>query len=198
MAQHSAGGEQLLDVAARLFYAEGIGAIGVDRVAAESGISKPTLYAQFGSKAGLIAAVLDRRRARRERAITEYLDAADANGGSRVLALFDWFASRHAEPRFRGCPFTNAAVELPDPDHPARQVISAYKAWLRQTLADLAEADDLPDPQWWGSALTLLIDGANARVVVAGDTTAIIDARSVAARLISAARNDATHEGEAL
>jgi hypothetical protein len=54
-------------------------------------------------------------------------------------------------------------------------------------LTDLAEEDGLPDPPWWGSTLALLIDGANARVVTTGDTTAIQDARRTAAALIAAA-----------
>lgn len=183
----SPGGERLLETATRLFYAEGIGAIGVDRVVAESGVSKPTLYAQFGSKADLVAAVLDRRREERERAVTAHLDQLPDDGSSRVLALFDWFAAGHAKPGFRGCPFTNAAAELPDPGHPARAVITTYKTWLREQLADLAEADGLIDPAWWGSTLELLVDGANARVITTGDTTAMTHARGTAAAMIAAA-----------
>jgi hypothetical protein len=58
---------------------------------------------------------------------------------------------------------------------------------MRQLLAGLAESDGLPDPDWWGSALMLLIDGANARVITTGETTAIIDARRTATALIAAA-----------
>lgn len=181
-------GERILEVASRLFYSQGIGAIGVDRVVEESGVSKPTLYAQFGSKAGLVAAVLERRRADRERTITEHLDSLPADTDSRVLALFDWFAVGHQKPGFRGCPFTNAAAELPDPEHPARAVIATYKDWMRGLFASLAEADGLADPQRWGSSLMLLLDGANARVITTGDTAAILDARRVAADMIAAAR----------
>ena len=182
-----ASGERILDVASRLFYAEGIGAIGVDRVTEESGVSKPTLYAQFGSKADLVAAVLDRRRQQRQTALTAYLDQLSPDAGSRVLALFDWLAVAHAKPDFRGCPFTNAAAELPDQQHPARAVIAAYKIWMRDTLDDLAAADGLPATTPWGSALMLLIDGANARVITTGERTAIVDARRTAEALIGAA-----------
>ncbi|MDN6137054.1 TetR/AcrR family transcriptional regulator [Corynebacterium sp.] len=116
--EYSASGERLLEIASQLFYAEGIGAIGVDRVAEEAGISKPTLYAQFKDKAGLAAAVLQRRRETRERTITAYLDALPEGEPSKVLALFDFFIQGHAKPGFRGCPFTNAAAELPDSTHP--------------------------------------------------------------------------------
>jgi AcrR family transcriptional regulator len=188
--------ERLLLVASRLFYAEGIGAIGVDRVVAESGISKPTLYSHYGSKAGLVAAVLARRREDRERAISGHLASLGDAEGSRVLALFDWFALGHVKPGFRGCPFTNAAAELPDPDHPARAVIAGYKDWMRGLFAELAASDGLPDPDRWGSSLMLLLDGANARVITTGDTSAIADARSTAAALIAAAHTHPTQSEE--
>ncbi|SMY01999.1 TetR/AcrR family transcriptional regulator [Brevibacterium antiquum] len=185
--KYSTSGERVLDVASRLFYAEGIGAIGVDRIVEESGVSKPTLYTQFKSKAGLIAAVLERRHQDRAVTITAYLHALPPETESWVLAFFDWFARSHAKPGFRGCPFTNAAAELPDPDHPARQVIADYKTWTRQMLTDLADRDGLPEPQWWGSTLMFLIDGANARVITISDTAAILDARNIAASMIAAA-----------
>ena len=175
-----------MEIASQLFYAEGIGAIGVDRVAEEAGISKPTLYAQFKNKAGLAAAVLQRRRETRERTITAYLDALPEGEPSKVLALFDFFIQGHAKPGFRGCPFTNAAAELPDSTHPARVVISDYKAWMRNLLTELAEADGLDNPAWWGSTLMLLIDGANARVITTGDKSSMKDARQSAAAMLQA------------
>ena len=57
MGEMSEAGERLLETAIELFYAEGIGAVGVDTLVERAGVSKPTLYAQFGSKAGLVAAV---------------------------------------------------------------------------------------------------------------------------------------------
>ncbi len=181
----SPAGQRLLETAAEIFYTEGIRATGVDSLTERAGVSKPTLYSQFGSKENLVAAVLDQRRVRRQEALTAYLGQASESGAGRLLAVFDWLASGHSREGFRGCPFTNAAVELPDPRHPARTVISAYKGWLRDTLAELATEARLDQPDELADALLLLIDGANARVVVTGDTTAMRRARAVAARLIS-------------
>lgn len=183
---YSTGGEKILKTATRLFYAEGIGAIGVDRVAAESGVSKPTLYAQFGTKAGLVAAVLQRRSDTRRADFAAYLDDLPADTGSRVLALFDRFVHGHAQPGFRGCPFTNAAAELPDPEHPARAVIAGYKTWMRQLLVESATVDGLSDPEAAGNLFAFLVDGANVRVITTGDTTAMAQARQAAARYIRA------------
>ncbi|MEV0400219.1 TetR/AcrR family transcriptional regulator [Actinoallomurus sp. NPDC050550] len=180
----SPGGRRLLDVAAEVFYAEGIRATGVDTLVERAGVSKPTLYAQFGSKENLVAAVLDQRRRRRQEVLTSFLAQSDAQGVDRILAVFDWLAQGHGREGFRGCPFTNAAVELPDPAHPARTVIASYKDWLRETLTSLARQAGAPDPEELGFALLMLIDGANARVVVAGDRTAMRRARAAAARLM--------------
>jgi hypothetical protein len=78
-------------------------------------------------------------------------------------------------------------VWVPDPDHPARRVISAYKDWLRATLAELAAAAGLDRPDELADALQLLIDGANARVVVSGDRTAMLRAKAAATRLVKGA-----------
>lgn len=180
----SSAGMRLLEVATEVFYAEGIRATGVDSLVERAGVSKPTLYSQFGSKENLVAAVLDRRRVQRQQALTEFLDRADTTGTQRLLGVFDWLAAGHRRDGFRGCPFTNAAVELPSPDHPARKVISVYKDWLRHILADLAEQAGVDHPQEVGNALLLLIDGANARVVVTGDRTAMNQAKKAAARLV--------------
>ncbi|MFC4011243.1 TetR/AcrR family transcriptional regulator [Nonomuraea purpurea] len=183
----SPGGRRLLEVATDVFYAEGIRATGVDTLVERAGVSKPTLYAQFGSKENLVAAVLDRRRAARQAALTAYLADRGAGGGPAVLAVFDWLAQGHGREGFRGCAFTNAAVELPDPGHPARAVISAYKSWLRRTFTTLAEQAGVAAPDVVGDALLLLVDGANARVVVDDDRTAMLRAKAAAARLIGVA-----------
>jgi AcrR family transcriptional regulator len=182
------GGEKLLRTATEVFYAEGIRATGVDTLVARAGVSKPTLYAQFGSKEGLVAAVLERRRRDRQQQLTAFLTGSSTIGEQRLLAVFDWLAQGHGRSGFRGCPFTNAAVELPDPTHPARAVIAEYKNWLRDTMAALAAEAGLSEPKELGSDLLLLVDGANARVLVADDRTAMRRARSAAARLISCAR----------
>lgn len=194
MANLSPAGQRLLDVAAEVFYTDGIRATGVDTLAERAGVSKPVLYAQFGSKENLVAAVLDQRRVRREEALAAYLDEVSESGVGRLLAVFDWLASGHGREGFRGCPFSNAAVELPDPGHPARRVILAYKGWLRDTLAELAGQAELDQPGEVADALLLLIDGANVRVVVTGDTTAMHRAKAAAERLISMA-NQTSHAG---
>src|SRR5579875_3011870 len=113
--------ERLVDVASRLFYAEGIRAVGVDRVIAEAGVAKATLYAHFASKDELVAAYLERQSAWWAAAVD---GRADPRGGllARVLTPFDVLAERAASPGYRGCPFINAAAEFPGSGPVADQI----------------------------------------------------------------------------
>lgn len=43
------------------------------------------------------------------------------------------------------------------------------------------------NPDWWGPTLMLLIDGANARVITTGETTALDDARKTAELMVASA-----------
>ncbi len=162
--------DRLLDSASELFYRRGITATGVDAVVAAAGVSKPTLYAHFGSKEGLLAAVLKRRHAARAASLQAWVDAASPNPRARLLAVFDWLGEFYLTDGARGCAFLNAAAETPDVDDPARIAAREHKQWTREYLAELAAAAGLADAERLGSQLLLLIDGASARMVVDGGT----------------------------
>jgi AcrR family transcriptional regulator len=182
--RYSPSGERVLGVATDVFYRQGIRSTSMDSVVARSGVSKPTVYVQFGSKRELVAAVLQRRYEQRREALRQFLSDQSGSPAEQLLAVFDWLARTHSKKGFRGCPFTNAAVELPEPDHPARVVISEYKRWLRGTFTELARQAGRADAGELGLALLMLVDGANARMVVDGDRTAIHAAKKIAAQLL--------------
>ncbi|MFC7583837.1 TetR/AcrR family transcriptional regulator [Nonomuraea antimicrobica] len=70
----------ILDTATRLLYERGLDGIGVAELCAAVGASKETLYRHFGSKDGLVLAVLE---ARSDRVVRWLRDAADAAGRTR-------------------------------------------------------------------------------------------------------------------
>src|SRR5580658_8984865 len=111
--------ERILQTADRLFYFQGIRAIGVDTIAAEIGISKRTLYNYFPSKDALIEAYLSRR--------SVPLEASDRPPAEQILGWFDRLESWSASQEFRGCPFVNAIAELGEASHATSRIAVDFK-----------------------------------------------------------------------
>ncbi len=151
---------RVLDAAERLFYHEGIRATGVEAVAQAAGVAKISLYRAFGTKDELIVAYLQRRRA----AYWEQWDALASqpdDPAGRLLAVIDHIADRAATPGYRGCPFTNCAIEFPDPAAPPNVLAATVKAEVRQRLTTMCAS--LSDrPASLADALFLLIEGTYA------------------------------------
>jgi AcrR family transcriptional regulator len=171
--------ERILDTTDRLFYRQGIRAVGVDTIAAETGISKRTLYNHFPSKDELIVAYLTRR--------FRPISASDAPPAEQVFAEFDRLERNVASRGFRGCPFVNAVAELGEPTHAARNIAVAFKeqrrVWFREMLTRLRAED----PDGLATQLSLLVDGAIAAALVRGDPTMARAAREAARKLLIAA-----------
>lgn len=128
--------DQLLNTAENLFYREGYHATGIDRILAEAGVAKMTLYKHFKSKDELILAVLD---ARHELMLTRLRErAARLPPREALLGIFDGLHGMiHGNDAFCGCLFINAAAEYHDRDHPIHRRSSAYKAELLDYLREL-------------------------------------------------------------
>src|SRR5947209_13958476 len=95
--------QRILDTAAKLFYRDGINATGVERLAAESSVSKRTLYQHFPSKTAVVEEYL---RSIEDR-VANPQQGADLAPRERLLAVFQAPTSRGGP--LRGCPFHNAA-----------------------------------------------------------------------------------------
>src|SRR5437660_1647306 len=91
--------ERLLDAAEELFYAEGVRAVGVERILAESGVGRASFYRHFASKDDLVVAVLRRRDQAWRAWLAERVDAL----GGKPLDVFAALAERFACADFRGC-----------------------------------------------------------------------------------------------
>ena len=152
--------ERILAVAADLFYRHGIRAVGVESIAEAAGTNKMTLYRHFASKDELVAAYL-RRLA--DKASSSWDTLAAEHPGNPRAQLRGWLqnqAAHVASGKERGCALANAAVELPEKDHPARRVIEAFKTAQRQRIIDLCTAAELAQPEMLADELFLLLEGA--------------------------------------
>src|SRR5919202_5437058 len=139
--------ERILDTAYELFSRHGTRAVGVDRIIAECGIAKMTLYRNFPSKDDLILAFLE---CRDERWTREWLQAeAQRRGASpaeRLLAIFDTFEGWFARDDFEGCSFINVMLEIDDCNDPVREASVRHLADIRTFVAGLAAEAGIDDP----------------------------------------------------
>lgn len=152
--------DKILDAARDLFYRSGIRAIGVEEVVRHAGVTKPSLYRSFSSKDELAASYLRRYDrdfwAQFERSVAAFPGDARA----QILHFLEGVGRRSQKPRYRGCGMTNAAVEYPEPDHPARLVSEENKKELRRRLRAMAADMGARAPDDLGDGLLLLIEGA--------------------------------------
>lgn len=174
--------ERLLDTADRLFYKEGVRAVGIDRVLAEAGAAKASLYSHFGCKDDLVAAHVERRAAAAREQIEAFV--ADTPPAERALRFFDWVVMWTKSPGFRGCPLQHVVTELSDPGHPARAVVAAQREWIRGKFLEWAKAAGVAHPANVAGGLVVLFDGAVAASEHDGPQRAR-DARWMAGQLMS-------------
>jgi AcrR family transcriptional regulator len=173
--------ERLVKAASRLFYYEGVRAIGVERLIAEAGVTKTTFYRHFASKDDLVVAYL-RTKDTYYREVAEPL-AAEHPPAEAIDQIFEAIAEHARERGFRGSPLMNAAAEYPDASHPVRQVVASHRNWLRTLFGDLLARLGHPDPESAAGALLMLYDGAMAAGYL-DDTTAAHKTLLDAVRLI--------------
>src|SRR5438034_4691683 len=167
--------DRILETADRLFYLQGIRAIGVDTIAAEIGISKRTLYNHFPSKDALISAYLARRFVQPQ--------PSDKPPAEQILGTFDRLERGFASKGFRGCPFVNAVAELGAEDKSVKKIAIAFKESRRLWFRDLLKQLDVADPEPLATQLALLLDGSIAQDLVRDDP-AMARAAKAAAKVL--------------
>ncbi len=178
----------ILKAATDLLYQHGLDGVGVAELCARLGVSKETLYRHFGSKQGLIEAVLQARSDR----VTGWLRAAASAAGDQpaeqLAAVFDALGCWYAEPGFRGCAIVNAATQ----HHagPARAVAARHLQRHLELLTGIAARAGAADPTTLGRQLLMLVEGATVVADHHGAADAARQARHAALTLLRAATGD--------
>ena len=146
--------DHIARVAARLFYREGIHAVGVDRIADEASVAKRTLYHHFPSKDALVAAAL------RVAPIVPFPE--DGTPVERIMGAFERLGAFLEQTEYRGCPYIIFTAELVERGHPARQLIERRIAKRRAWFRDRAREAGARDPESLAEQIDVLFDGALA------------------------------------
>jgi len=150
-----------LGVASRLFYENGVRAVGMEQIVDASGIAKTTIYRHFPTKDALIEAFLEKE----DREFWSQWDAVVAPAASpiaRIDALCDWIGDRVRRDNYRGCPQLNVAAEFADAGHPARRVARRHKDEMHRRLSDLCRQAGVDNATIVAMQIALLFDGAFA------------------------------------
>jgi AcrR family transcriptional regulator len=163
--------ERLLSTASRLFYAEGINSVGVERIIKEANVTLATLYRHFPSKVDLAAAYL--QGAHDQIAARAAEQAGTLQGRDLVRAIGDDVSSQIRQAAFRGCAFLNAASEFEDPQNPVRQVVAEHRQWYYQLLRRAFEDAGHELPTNAARHFVMLRDGAMSAAYLDTPTTAI-------------------------
>lgn len=178
--------QRIVETAERLFYAEGVRNVGIDRIIAESEVAKMTLYNHFPSKDDLILAVMQYREEKFDGMFEKWMERHASKGMDRLEAFFsalkDWFQS----PGFRGCMFINAHVELADSKHPASKFSATHKERFHEMLRQIVEgAAGSKAANSVAPAIALLVEGAIVTAVMEESSKPAEVAREAALALVA-------------
>jgi AcrR family transcriptional regulator len=159
--------DRILNTAYDLFSHHGVRAVGVDRIVAESGVAKMSLYRHFRSKDDLVLMFLQERE---QRWTNEWLRAEaqrrGATAAQRMLAIFDVFGEWFAIEDFEGCSFINVLLEFDDREHRVRQATVEHLRHIRSFLRELATEAGAADPDALAHQWHILMKGS---IVAAGE-----------------------------
>lgn len=153
----SAARDRILATAARVFYAEGIHGVGIDRVITEAPVTRATFYRHFAGKEALVVAYLQLS----DQAIRSQIDRVAAVAPADVLrGIAAGIGESLCGPGFRGCAFINAAAEYPDPQDPVHRAVLEHRSWFRTTVRDTLAAAGHPLSDQAADHFVMLRDGA--------------------------------------
>jgi len=177
--------DQLLETAGMLFYRDGYHATGIDRILAEAGIAKMTLYHHFRSKEELILAVLKKRDQTMFESLNQFLDAKRRPPEKLLEAVFDWLIVWIGSKGFRGCAFLKAMAEYQNLNDPIHQAALAHKVALTAEIRRLVVAAGLKKSRNLSEQLSLLLEGAIVQSHAIGNVAPALRAREAARLLIA-------------
>jgi AcrR family transcriptional regulator len=156
---------RILETIDRLFYRQGIRAVGVDTIVAELGISKKTLYRHFRSKSEMIEAYLRGR-------FRPFPPQTNKPPAEQILANFAWLErSLISNDDYRGCAYLNALAELGEDEQESRAIAAQFKESRRLWFRDLLSQLGVDDPETLATQLSLLVDGAYSAMLIRKDPT---------------------------
>ena len=177
--------KRIIETAEKLFYTEGIRAVGIDRVIAEAGVAKMTLYNHFPSKDDLVVEVLKHREEQFDLYLRQRMMEHQSQGLNSLKAFFaalkDWFQCSD----YRGCAFLNAIAELADSNPTATDFCADHTRRFKDQVSEIIIESAGPQAAAVAPAICVLVEGAIVTAVSEGNADAAGIAEQAAEILIS-------------
>lgn len=179
--------DELVQKALAAFYRNGFHATGMDMLAAETGISKTSMYKHFRTKEELILAVLRLRDENFRNWMYRRIEEIAETPHDQLIALFDALEEWFLEPGFRGCMFIKASSEYQDCEHPIHRQSADHKRMLETYVIGLAQKAGYRDPASIARQLLLLKEGAIVTAHLNHTDRPAMDAKQAAIALLDCA-----------
>lgn len=175
--------EVLVQTAMQLFAQGGYTGVGIDRIIAEAGIAKMTLYKYFPSKQELIMEVLTQRDLFFRTSLMNYVNQQDGLE-KKILALFTWHDQWFKRKDFNGCMFINAAAEFHERKNPIHQIAALHKKLIIDYIESMLLATHGARAAKLASQINILLDGAIDAAHLSGNPDAAMQAWEAAQILV--------------
>ncbi len=156
--------DRILAAARELFYRHGIRAVGVEAIAEAAATNKMTLYRHFGSKDELVAAYLTQLAKEGDELWERLARTYPGDPHAQLEGWVKYVEQVLTDRGDRGCAMANAAVELRESGHPARQIIDDYKTRKRERLVGLFRDAGYAEPDRLADEVFLLFEGARISI----------------------------------
>jgi AcrR family transcriptional regulator len=178
---------RLVLTATRLFNENSIHSTGIDRIIAEAGVARRTLYNHFGSKEGLIRAVMQRE----SQAWFEWLDSElaridERDPRKRIVGFFALLGRWFSRSDFKGCSFINAVGEHPL-DNCVRPIAKAHRQANFEYIRRLLKGSKISNLDKLADQIAILADGATVTAMVTGNHTVAETVASAALAIMDTA-----------
>jgi AcrR family transcriptional regulator len=180
--------DRILEIASKLFYQNGIRAVGVDTIIAQSDVAKMTFYKHFKSKDLLVLEFLKRRDELWRAWFESTVNRLAPNAEDRPLAIFDALEERFSGKDYRGCAFINTIVEVADGDHFAHQAAAEHKQKIQSIVRTILSEAGVKKPTDLAKSFSLLMDGAIVMAVRERTPDAAKAAKKIAAILLATSK----------
>jgi len=177
--------DRILQAASDLFCRFGINATGVDAIVDRAGTAKATLYKTFGSKEGLVEAVLEAEGASWRHWFLTELERVRGGPADKIVGIFSILERWFGEERFFGCPFINAVGENDKRDDRYRRIALAHKMIVMARIEALVREAGAAQPARTAHEIGVLIDGAIVAAMITRDAKVARHAKSAARKILA-------------